>query len=197
MKKLLLFILFLVATPVTLGVSLFGLAEAQQAKKKVPPKFISHQTPSQLYAALPQATSEVLGTIKTEDARPVIIKKYLEKYRSPMAPHADLIVSVSDQYGLDWRLLVAIAQQESNLGKKIPANSYNAWGWGVHSRGTLRFSSWEEAIKTVAKGIKEKYIDHGYTTPEEIMKKYTPLSSGSWAAGVNQFIEELETGQVE
>lgn len=191
MKKFLLIFLFLIITPINLGVSLSLLGKSSFLQT------VPAQTSSQLYAALPQTIGQVLGTFETDDARPIIIGKYLEKYQSPMAPYADLIVETSDKYGLDWRLLVAIAQQESNLGKKAPSNSYNAWGWGVHSRGTLRFSSWEQGIETVAKGIKEKYIDKGYTTPEEIMSKYTPLSSGSWAFGVNQFIQELETGQVE
>lgn len=191
MKKFLLIILFLTITPLNLfiTISLLGKGSSSQS--------VPAQISSQLYAALPQTIGQVLGSFQTNDARPIIIKKYLEKYQSPMTPYADLIVEVSDKYGLDWRLLVAIAQQESNLGKKAPSNSYNAWGWGIHSRGTLRFSGWEQGIETVAKGIKEKYLDKGYTTPEEIMSKYTPLSTGSWAFGVNQFIQELETGQVE
>lgn len=194
MKKFLFVFLFLIVAPINLGVSLSLMAE--KANNKTSP---TQPTPafSQLYAALPQTIGQVLGTFETDDARPIIIKKYLEKYQSPITPYADLIVEVSDKYGLDWRLLVAIAQQESNLGKKAPPDSYNAWGWGVHSQSTLRFSSWEKGIETVARGIKEKYIDKGYTTPEEIMSKYTPLSSGSWAFGVNQFIQELETGQAE
>lgn len=192
MKKFILVFLFLFITPINLALGLLGLLR-NPSPQPIQPTLIS----SQLYAALPENMGEVLGTFDTGDARPIIIKKYLEKYGSPMAPYANLIVETADKYGLDWRLLVAIAQQESNLGKKIPANSYNAWGWGVHSQGTLRFSSWEQAIETVACGIKEKYLDKGYTTPEAIMSKYTPLSSGSWAFGVNQFIEELETGQVE
>ena len=192
MRKFILVFLFLFITPINLAIGLLSLAN-----KNSQPTFNPSLVLSQIYAALPQESGEVLGAFETADARPVIIEKYLKKYNSPMAPYADLIVATSDEYDLDWRLLVAIAQQESNLGKKAPANSYNAWGWGVHSQGTLHFSSWQEGIETVAKGLKEKYLDKGYTTPEEIMSKYTPLSSGSWAFGVNQFIEELETGQVE
>ncbi len=128
------------------------------------------------------------------DSRPLIIKEYLSSYNSPLTPYADYIFTISQQYGLDYRLLVAIAQQESNLCKKIPDNSHNCWGWGINSRGTLRFSSYEEAILAVAKGIKEKYIDEGLDTPEQIMAKYTPLSNGSWAFGVRQFMDEMGNG---
>lgn len=194
MKKLLLVIIFMIFAPLNLVISLIALGNFSKSLNVQP--VYSLTAPRQLYAALPINSGEVLGTMETGDARPIIIKKYLERYQSPMLPFADLLVSVSDKYNLDWRLLVAIAQQESNLGKKIPEGSFNAWGWGVHSQGTLKFSSWEEAIETVAKGIKENYVDKGFQTPEEIMSKYTPLSNGSWAFGVNQFLDELEYGKV-
>ena len=148
-----------------------------------------------LYTALPPTGGNLSFEVRGVDSRPVLLKQYLAYYHSPLEPYADYIFAVSDKYSLDYRLLVAIAQQESNLGKKIPPGSYNAWGWGIHSRGTLGFSGWEEAIETVARGLREDYLNQGLTTPEEIMSKYTPLSNGSWAAGVNQFMAEIEEGK--
>ena len=201
MKRLGLFLIFLVITPLNLGISLLALGllapHRETAVSASQGLLNPSKSPLQLYAALPQAVGKVLGTATVNDARPIIIRKYLEKYNSPLAHCSDLFVTVSDKYGLDWRLLVAIAQQESNLGKKVPDGSYNPFGWGIHSKGTLHFSSWEEGIETVAKGIKEEYVDKGYTTPEEIMSKYTPSSNGSWSFGVNQFIQELEYGKVD
>lgn len=147
---------------------------------------------AQVYAALPNQQAIVSGGAIAEDARAEIVRQYLEKYNSPLEPYSQLLVAASDEYGLDWRLLVAIAQQESNLCKKVPDGTFNCWGWGVHSRGTLGFSDYPTAIETVAKGIKEDYLDKGYDTVDEMMTKYTPLSSGSWAFGVNQFMSEME-----
>jgi hypothetical protein len=137
-------------------------------------------------------TVEFKQTIIGADARPLIIKNYLSRYNSPLFPYWRFIFDTSIKYGLDYRLLVAIAQQESNLCKKIPEDSYNCWGWGIHSRGTFKCNSFSQCIEIVAKGIKKDYIDKGYKTPEQIMKKYTPLSNGSWALGVRQFMEEME-----
>lgn len=195
MKKILLIIIFMFFAPLNIFVCLITLGNFSKGLTIKP--IYGNSIPQQLYAALPMDSGEVLGSLVTADARPIIIREYLNKYNSPLMPFADLIISVSDKYNLDWRLLVAIAQQESNLGKKIPEGTYNAWGWGIHSRGTLGFSSWEEAIETVARGIKEDYVEKGYTTPEEIMSKYTPLSDGSWAFGVSQFLDELEYGKVQ
>ena len=95
--------------------------------------------------------------------------------------------------GMDFRLITAIAQQESNLCKIIPPRTYNCWGWGIHSEGTLGFDSYEEAIDAVTLGLKENYFNKGLTTPDTIWPKYTPSSpDGAWAKGVNQFMAEME-----
>jgi len=128
------------------------------------------------------------------DARPMLIKKYLEKYNSPLAPYSDLIFELSETYGYEYYWIVAIAQQESNLCKKIPEESHNCWGYGIHKNGTLKFDNYELALKSYAEYLKRQYFDKGLNTPELIMKKYCPSSNGSWANGVSQFIEELKSG---
>jgi hypothetical protein len=142
-------------------------------------------------AVNPQVLGAFTYSVKSEDAIPEIIKKYLKKYNSPLLPHADYLVETARSYRLDPRLLVAIAQQESNLCKKIPEDSHNCWGWGIHSRGTLKFGSYPEAIAAVTKGLAENYFRQGLTTPEEIMGIYTPLSEGSWSEGVQQFLDDM------
>lgn len=152
-------------------------------------------TPHLAFAALPQTAKDIKTAIKTGDARPVIIDLYLARYNSPMAGYGEYILQMSETYGVDPYLFIAIAQQESNLGKKMPRQDcHNAWGYGIHSRGTLCFASWEEGIEAVMSGLNEKYISKGLIDPEEMMAVYTPFSNGSWARGVRQFLEELQTG---
>ena len=129
-------------------------------------------------------------TIK--DKRIAVLKAFLRQHDSPLYDHAEFIVKVSDQNELDYRLLPAIAMQESTACKAIPINSFNCWGWGIYGTTVTRFSSYEEGIDTVARGLKTNYIDRGLKTPEEIMRKYTPSSNGSWALGVNTFVGVLE-----
>jgi hypothetical protein len=138
---------------------------------------------------------QTIGKFGTTDARAYIIKSYLKRYASPLLPHAQTIVDISDKYSLDYRLLVAIARQESNLCKKIPADSHNCWGFGIYGDKVTRFDNYPQALETVAKTLKKKYIDIGLTTPQEIMAKYTPPSidlGGPWAKAVNQFMLDLE-----
>ena len=44
---------------------------------------------------------------------------------------------------MDFRLLPAIAMQESNLCKKILPDTFNCLGLGIHARGTWGFPSFE------------------------------------------------------
>lgn len=137
----------------------------------------------------------VADRIITGDAREHLVRRYLEKYKSPLVPYSDLIVSLSDDFGFDYYWMVAIGQQESNLCKKIPEDSHNCWGYGIHKRGTLKFENYELALRSFAEYLKREYFDKGLNTPELMMKKYCPHSNGSWAFGVNQFIDDIEAGR--
>ncbi|MCX7881330.1 MAG: hypothetical protein N2482_02335 [Patescibacteria group bacterium] len=130
--------------------------------------------------------------IKKSDGRVVNLKNFFRKYNSPLYDYAEKIVAVSDKYHFDYRLLPAIAMQESNLCRYIPPDSYNCWGWGIYGDQITKFSSYDEAIETVAYGIKKNYLDKGLITTSAIMQKYTPSSNGSWAHGVNTFLRALE-----
>lgn len=135
------------------------------------------------------------GISAEADARPVIIEKYLKKYNSPLLPYSKKIFELSQKYGFEYYWIVAIAQQESNLCKKIPEDSHNCWGYGIHSQGTLKFENYDLALESYAAYLKKQYFDKGLNTPELIMGKYCPHSNGSWARGVQQFIDEMESGK--
>ncbi len=191
MRKVILLLVFLLVTPLTLGVSLFALT---QVFPPTHPQTLGQKNviPSQIYAALPAEVGSISMNIETDDARPIIIEQYLKNQHSPMLPYASFIFQMSQKYNLDYRLIVAIAQCESNLCKRAPENSYNCWGF---ENGSTHFLSWEQAIEQVAKTLKEGYYDQGLTTPEQIMPKYAPPSvekGGPWAKCVSQFMGELE-----
>ncbi|MEK7472930.1 MAG: hypothetical protein AAB625_02745 [Patescibacteria group bacterium] len=190
-KNIFLIAIFFLITPLTLGISLFSIMSLDTTEK------IDLTTKSmggvKVYASLPSEFPKISGEATSGDARPELIRQYLVRYNSPLVGLENFMVTKSDEYGLDYRLIPAIAQQESNLCKIIPDNTYNCWGWGIHSKGTLGFRSYEEAIKTVMEGLKSEYIDKGLTTPDAIWTKYTPSSpNGAWGKGVNQFMEEME-----
>lgn len=142
----------------------------------------------------PGQVQGMTSVIETDDARPQIVANFLQRYDSPMKPYdyyGAKLVEIADLNGFDFRLLPAIAMQESNLCKKIPPGSYNCLGFGIHERGTLEFESYEANFERAGRELKKNYIDQGRTTPEQIMKKYTPSSNGSWAESVNQWMSEM------
>ena len=190
-KNVFLMVVFFTITPITLGISMFSIFSFQNSHEVEIAKPSTNGV--RVYASLPSEFPTVDGIATASDARPQIIRNYLERYSSPLLGHENYLVSRSDDMGIDFRLITAIAQQESNLCKIIPAKTYNCWGWGIHSKGTLGFKSYNDAIDAVTVGLKENYIDRGLTTPDTIWPKYTPSSpDGAWAKGVNQFMAEME-----
>ncbi len=189
MRNIVLSAVFFSLTPLVLALSLFSLFVISDEVGE--PQNTSVYG-VRVYASLPSEFPTIGGEVLAYDARPEIVRQYLERWNSPMVSEAEFIVETADKYGLDYRLTTAIAQQESNVCKIIPPGGFNCWGWGIHSEGTLGFSSFREGIETVSKGLKENYLDLGLVTPEQIMAKYTPLSNGSWAAGVTTFMGDMQ-----
>lgn len=187
-KQALFLTIFLTITPLTIFAGILALFAFNTPVKA---QNIATNRGAQIYAALPQTLPAVSGTVIGEDARVMLLHKFLELNTSELAPHARFLVETADKYRLDWKLLPAIAQKESGLCNVIPEGSHNCWGWGIHSKGTLMFDNYEEAIDTVAKGLKEKYIDLGYTTPEKIMTKYAHPDSTTWADGVTMYMDQI------
>ncbi len=185
MKKLLYFSAFFVATPIAfLLVLIITLAAynnmLHSSEKKV------------VYAALPTSQNVMSAEIKQDDGRVEKVRQFFERYNSPLEPHAADVVAAADEYGLDYRLIPAIAMQESNLCKKIPENSYNCWGFGIYGKTVTRFTDYKHGIYIVTKALATRYKSKGLVTPNEIMTMYTPSSNGSWAYSVNHFMAQLQ-----
>ncbi len=196
-KNLLMVFIFFTITPIVIGTSLFALvllndspkAESDSASMQLN---VYSKSGVRIFASLPTSVPSIGDKIESADARAELIRQYLADFNSPLEPYAYLIVAAADKYKLDFRLTTAIAQKESNLCKVIPPGSFNCWGWGIHSQGTLGFDSFEEGIEVVSRGLREEYLNKGYLTIEEIMSKYTPLSKGSWASGVTKFMNDIQ-----
>lgn len=144
-------------------------------------------------------SEQVLGaTIEAGDARALILSSYLTKQESPLAEFASYIIDRAEAYGIDYRMVPAIAMCESGGGKRIPTkDSYNAWGISVYT-GQLtgkKFVNWMYAIDWVSKYIKEKYHDQSLVELTDIGAKWAPPSvenGNSWANCVNFFMNQMQ-----
>lgn len=187
MRGFFLSISFLFTALLTLIFSLFFLQYTFDRKNN----FLHSRQRYELYSALPQEARITKNNIFALNVRKEALEKFLQTYQSPLTPYAQQIVNTSDKYGLDYRLLPAIAMQESNLCKKAPTGSYNCWGYGIYGKKTLTFENFEKAIETVASGLAQNYKAQGLSTPREIMTKYTPSNTGDWAFAVEYFMQQL------
>jgi len=201
MKKILLTGIFVVSfflTSVALLFLTLNFSFAAEEKPKPNSVFLVDGenkifSPIDYYFAQSQTRTKILAAVDKSDSRPVIVDNFLAKHNSPMTGMGSVFVREADKYNLDYRLLPAIAFQESTLGKKIPRGSHNAFGWAIYTGANsgATFKDWEHAIEVVAAGLKKNYIDKGLISPEEIMLRYTKNNDGNWVFGVNFAIEEM------
>ena len=181
--------LALVVLNLSLLMSLNNKVNAREQVRRIPPQITASSF----------GTEQVLGaSVIAADARALLLAQFLQQHASPLAPHAEYIVARAEQYGLDYRLLPAIAMCESNVGKRMPSSdSYNEWGISVET-GELsgaKFPNWLYAIDWVSRYMKEKYYDRGISTITDIGAIYAQPSvenGNSWASCVEHFMEEIQ-----
>lgn len=146
-----------------------------------------------IYAALPTNQNTIREEIIEKDVRIEIVRQFFAKYQSPLESYSQNVITAADAYGLDYRLIPAIAMQESLLCKKAPPGSKNCWGFGVYGGKVTKFDSYEQGINLVTRTLAKEYKEKmGLSEPIEIMKKYTPSSDGTWARSVNYFMDLLK-----
>lgn len=149
-----------------------------------------HNADSVVSAKLADASLSATYPTK-EDYRVAILKDYLTEKNSPLADYAKDFVENADKNGLDWKLVAAISGVESTFGQQIPSNSYNGWGWGVYGDHVIRFTSWDEAIAAISKGLKDNYVDKGAGNDVyAIGRSYA--ASPAWAGHVTYFLNNIQ-----
>ena len=189
MKKLVLLAATFTLTPLVIFISIIFLSYLIYLEKKIN---LSHNNSKVAYAALPSTENLLRDRIIAKDGRVEVLEAFFKKYKSELAPYAKNIVASADKYNLDYRLIPAIAMQESNLCKKAPKNSHNCWGYAIYGKNVKKFANYTVAIDAVSHTLSKDYKKIGLVTPDQIMTKYTPSNNGSWARGVSHFMTELE-----
>ncbi len=140
------------------------------------------------YVAEQSARLKVNKNGSDPDYRIYKLKNFFKAHNSPLVDYSQNMIQSADKYGLDWRFVPAITGVESTFGKNIPLNSYNAYGW---ANGAYYFNSWEESIEVVSKTLKEKYIDRGAVSINQIARRYAPPSK-TWAWKVQYFMNKID-----
>ena len=113
------------------------------------------------------------------------------------------IKKYADNYGLDYKLAIAISKHETGSYTSIAFKEKNNVGGMMYWNGTKStlksFNTLDEGIEAFVKNLKINYIDLGLNTIETIQKKYAPINAGNdpkglnkyWVSGVSRYYEEL------
>lgn len=141
------------------------------------------------------------------DTRADTLKRYLEKYNSPLADYADTFVKEADNNNLDWKLVAAISGVESTFGQEVPQACNNAWGFGIYGDITTCFASYDGpvvfnddmsinnaksgAIARISKALREDYMDKwGEKDVFAIGASYA--ASEMWPYRVTYFMQDIQ-----
>ena len=114
---------------------------------------------------------------------------------SALKDYSEVFVTVADKYQIDYRLMPAMAMQETTGGRDGVEEQHNPFNFRGHEGKLYKFASWEEGIEALGKELKEGYIDQGLVTPYQIMTKYTPkslLDGGSWAMKIERYMKTIK-----
>jgi hypothetical protein len=133
--------------------------------------------------------SMLTGKLNYRDylVKKVVIHNMLEKHNSPMLGESDSFIKACMTYDLNCYLLPSISGLESSFGKAMINETHNPFGWGG---GTIYFKSWEEAYMSVARGLKNNYLEKGALTINQIAPIYA--ASPTWAQRVSFFLSKFE-----
>ena len=116
-----------------------------------------------------------------------VIRNILKEYHSPMVGSEEAFIRACVKYELDCYLLPSIAGLESTFGIYTWPGSNNPFGWG---QGFIEFKNWDQSIDTVARGLREDYIDQGYVSVEEIGMKY--CENPAWAGRIRTLMGRFQ-----
>lgn len=191
-KKIIFALLYFSAIPFFLFLLVISALFVRQAANQETNGFVSFSSQLPKYQAVPEESPNSNIEVAVGDARIKSLDEFFKSYKSPLFGHAHTIVEEADKHGIDYRLIPAIAMQESTLCKKIIKDSNNCWGFGIYGKKVTKFDNFDQAITTVTATLAKKYIAQGLNSPEEIMSKYTPSNDGAWADAVTLVMGNLK-----
>ena len=107
------------------------------------------------------------------------------------------IKKVAQDYGIDWRLAVAISKHETGKYTSIAFNELNNVGGNFRNGSLMVFEDLDKGIDFFISNLKNNYIDMGLDTIELIQPKYCPIGINDngnnkyWVSGVTRYYKEL------
>ena len=109
------------------------------------------------------------------------------------------IKKAAQDYGVDWRLAVAISMHETGNYTSKAFNELNNVGGNFRNGSLMVFEDLDKGIDFFISNLKNNYIDMGLDTIELIQPKYCPIGAANdpkglnkyWVGGVTKYYNEL------
>lgn len=111
------------------------------------------------------------------------------------------IKKVAQDYGVDWRLAIAISKHETwDYTSYIFKHQNNVGGlWNGIKGEFYSYDTLDEGIEAYISNLKNNYYNEGRTTIETIQPKYAPIGAkndpndlnSNWIPGVTRYYKEL------
>lgn len=107
------------------------------------------------------------------------------------------IKKVAQNYGVDWRLAIAISMHETGKYTSVAFNELNNVGGNFRNGSLMVFEDLDKGIDFFVSNLKNNYIDIGLDTIELIQPKYCPIGINDngdnkyWVSGVTKYYKEL------
>jgi hypothetical protein len=113
------------------------------------------------------------------------LDSYLTSVASPLAGLGTQLFNDGVLYNLDPRLVVAIAGAESNYGITPTTCGFDAWVWLPPATCGAGFASYSAGVDSVSLGLRQNYLDYGYTSIPLIGATYcSGACSAAWISSV-------------
>ena len=143
----------------------------------------------------------LVQTYSEEENEPSETKEtvLVEEYVCTMDEVSCLIKKYADEYGIDYKLAIAISKHETGNYTSVAFNDNNNVGGNFRSGSLMVFENLDKGIDFFISNLKTKYIDLGLDTIEEISVKYAPIGAENdpnnlnqyWVSGVYKYYNEL------
>jgi len=129
------------------------------------------------------ARSAVLP-VEAEQPQTDQIAEFLREKNSPLADYAGLIARMPH-----WKLILGIAQAESNLCKRTDKNNC----WGIGPGGPWTYEEIEDSLYHVNYLIQRyQALGMDMERPETMVRTYVGFQNPNWVAAIYDVFSELE-----
>ena len=144
-------------------------------------------------------TMALVQTYQEEENEPQKQNKVeiIKEYECTLDEVSCKIKKVAQDYGVDWRLAIAISMHETGKYTSVAFNDNNNVGGNFRSGSLMVFENLDKGIDFFISNLKNNYIDIGLDTIELIQPKYCPIGINDngdnkyWVSGVTKYYKEL------